>query len=61
MGFDPQLLEIIACPCCQAKLTLSKDDETLICYACELKFPIQEGIPVLMEIHAEKFEKQDNP
>jgi len=50
---DPQLLEILACPCPQhAELrtgTASDPDaEALTCSACGRSFPVTDGIPVLL-------------
>lgn len=50
---DPQLLEILACPCPDhAPLRVgSTDDPTadaLTCTACARSFPVRGGIPVLL-------------
>ncbi|GAA5217562.1 Trm112 family protein [Corallincola platygyrae] len=49
---DKKLLEIIACPCCKGKLVLTKDNQGLLCRFDKLVFPIDEGIPVLLENEA---------
>ena len=43
-----ELFDILACPVCKASLKYSKDKKNLVCDKCGLKYPIKEGIPVLM-------------
>ena len=50
---DPQLLEILACPCPQhaelrAGTASDPDAEALTCTACGRSFPVTDGIPVLL-------------
>ncbi|QIM68327.1 Trm112 family protein [Basfia succiniciproducens] len=45
---DSRLLEIIACPRCQGRLQLDKENERLICRFEHIAFPIVQGIPVLL-------------
>jgi len=47
------LLNILACPACKGKLKLLDADKGLICNPCSLKFPIREGIPVMLLDEAE--------
>jgi uncharacterized protein YbaR (Trm112 family) len=54
MALSQQLLDILACPQCKGKLTLIPDDSGLICPACRLRFPIREGIPVMLVDEAEE-------
>ena len=51
---DKELLEILACPACKTKVVLQ--GEKLVCTnsACGLKYPIREGIPVMLIEEAEK-------
>lgn len=49
---DPQLLEILRCPSCHARLTLS--GQSLDCQGCGLRYPIRDGIPVLLVDEASK-------
>jgi uncharacterized protein YbaR (Trm112 family) len=48
------LLEILACPACKGKLVLTPNEEGLACHACELLFPVRDGIPVLLVDEAVK-------
>ncbi len=42
------LFDILACPLCKADLEYTKDKKGLVCSNCEAKYPIEEGIPLLM-------------
>ena len=52
MGIDVKLLDIVACPICKSKLKLTPDKNGLICAADKLVYPIESGIPVLLEDRA---------
>jgi uncharacterized protein len=51
---DKALLNILACPACQADVV--EKDGKIVCTSaqCGLKYPIREGIPVLLVDEAEK-------
>lgn len=51
---DHRLLEIVACPVCKGKVVLDNDQQELICKFDRLAYPIQEGIPVMLEVEARK-------
>ena len=53
---DEELLKILACPACKAKVRL--ENEKIVCQnpACGLRYPIREGIPVMLINEAEKGE-----
>jgi uncharacterized protein YbaR (Trm112 family) len=51
MKKDPipkDLFAILACPICKADLNYNKDKTGLVCTKCGLKYPIKDGIPVLL-------------
>lgn len=48
MGIKPELLEILACPACHAKIELKADSSGLKCVACHRVYPIRDQIPVLI-------------
>ena len=48
---DPQLLELLACPACKAAVRL--DGERLVCTRCGRRYPIRDGIPVMLIEEAE--------
>jgi uncharacterized protein len=49
---DKKLLDILACPICKSTLRYDKAKQELICKADRLAFPIQDGIPVMLEDEA---------
>lgn len=55
-GVSQKLLDILVCPLCKAKLkSQSQEDKNfLVCNSCKLKFPVEDGIPQLLENQAEK-------
>ena len=48
---DPKLLEILACPACKTAVKL--DGERLVCIQCGRRYPIRDGIPVMLVEEAE--------
>lgn len=48
---DERLLEILVCPKCHGKLLL--EGERLVCQECGLRYPIRDGIPVMLIEEAE--------
>jgi hypothetical protein len=48
---DPELLEVLACPCPQ-HAPVAPDDPTvttkLVCQRCGTTFPVRDGIPVML-------------
>ena len=42
------LFDILACPLCKADLEYTKGKKGLLCSKCGEKYPIREGIPVLL-------------
>ncbi len=51
---DRELLEILACPQCKASVKV--EGEKIICTnpQCGLRYPIRDGIPVMLIDEAEK-------
>ncbi|NRB80003.1 MAG: Trm112 family protein [Saccharospirillaceae bacterium] len=56
---NKQLLSILACPVSKASLTLSDDETELLCTASRLAYPINDGIPVLLEEQARKIGQEE--
>jgi len=48
---DKELLEILACPACKGDVELK--DEKIVCKSCKKKYPIRDGIPVMLIDEAE--------
>jgi len=49
---NPELLEILACPACKTPVRL--DGDRLVCDACGRRYPIRDGIPVMLIDEAEQ-------
>ncbi len=51
---DDKLLDILVCPICKGPLHYRKAANELVCKPCRLAYPIQDGIPVMLEEDARK-------
>ena len=49
---DAKLLEILACPACRGDVVLK--NERIVCTKCGRKYPIKDGIPVMLVDQAER-------
>jgi uncharacterized protein len=50
---DTKLLEILACPACKGDVEYDTKNEKLICVECKRKYPVRDGIPVMLIDEAE--------
>ena len=48
MAISQDLLEILACPACKAKVELTADGKGLKCLKCHRVYPIRDDIPVML-------------
>ena len=50
MTLDKRLLDILACPKCKGDLEYGqvKSEESLTCRKCRLKYPVEEGTPIML-------------
>ena len=50
MPISPELLEILRCPQCKAKVEIDTEETRLKCVnaECSLVYPIRDGIPVMI-------------
>ena len=48
MAISQDLLEILACPACKAKVELQPDGTGLKCVQCKRVYPIRDDIPVML-------------
>ena len=48
MTLAPQLLAILVCPQCRGELEHRADVPALDCPACALRYPIRDGIPIML-------------
>jgi len=44
---DEAVLSLLVCPACHAGLTLT-NPETVVCSGCGRRYPIRDGLPVLL-------------
>ena len=49
---DQELLNILACPACKGEVELK--NERIVCRSCGRKYPIRDGIPIMLVDEAEK-------
>ncbi|MCM2356560.1 MAG: Trm112 family protein [Geobacteraceae bacterium] len=56
MALSEQLLQILVCPGCKEGVTPLEDESALLCARCGLKYPIRDGIPVMLIEEAEKLD-----
>ncbi len=48
---DPELLGILACPACKGNVAYA--EEKVICQECGRKYPVKDGIPIMLVDEAE--------
>ena len=48
MTLPPELLQILVCPKCKGELEYRVSPEALICRACRLVYPVEDGIPIML-------------
>ena len=56
---DPKLLDILVCPICKGPLAYKKPHQELICKPDRLAFPINDGIPVMLEDEARRLSPEE--
>ena len=59
MAIDTDLLKILACPKCKGDLVLLEDKSGLVCKKCNLKYRIEDDIPIMLIDEAEKIENSE--
>jgi uncharacterized protein YbaR (Trm112 family) len=48
MAISKELLEILVCPKCKEAVSLTKDEDGLVCRVCKVIYPIKDDIPVML-------------
>jgi len=43
-----ELAEILVCPACHGELEQDEEASVLVCTKCGLKYPVRDGIPVML-------------
>ena len=56
---DKKLLSILVCPVSKAPLEYDEANQELICRASGLAYPIDEGIPVMLEARARQLDTDE--
>ncbi len=54
MTLDAELLEILVCPNDRGELDYQEEAAVLVCRSCGYRYPIRDGIPVMLIDEAEK-------
>jgi uncharacterized protein YbaR (Trm112 family) len=54
MAVDKDLLEILACPNCRGEVDYDESAEIIECRQCHFRYPVRDGIPVMLVDEAEK-------
>ena len=54
MSIDAELLEILACPSCRATVEYIEAEQVIVCSGCGYRYPVRDGIPVMLIDEAEK-------
>ena len=60
MAISKDLLDILACPACKAKVELKADGSGLKCVECRRVYPIRDDIPVMLIDEAKIEGEQSN-
>lgn len=55
MRVPEQLLKILVCPKCRGELDYREADAELVCPACRLRYPVRDGIPIMLLDEAVSF------
>jgi uncharacterized protein len=53
---DPKLLELLVCPLTKGPLDLDEASEWLVSRKAKLRFPVRDGIPILLADEAQPIE-----
>ena len=48
MAISKELLEILVCPVCKARVKMTGDQRGLKCSTCHRVYPIRDDIPVML-------------
>jgi uncharacterized protein YbaR (Trm112 family) len=54
VSLDPELLEILVCPNDRGEIEVLEQEQTIVCKRCGYRYPIRDGIPVMLIDEAEK-------
>ena len=55
MALDERLLRILACPNCRGDVEYLTDEDSIVCRGeCGYRYPVRDGIPVMLVDEAER-------
>jgi uncharacterized protein YbaR (Trm112 family) len=54
MTLDAALLEILVCPNDRGDVDYHEDEQVIVCRTCGYRYPVRDGIPVMLIDEAEK-------
>jgi uncharacterized protein YbaR (Trm112 family) len=54
VSLDPELLEILVCPNDRGDIEYVEAEQTIVCSKCGYRYPVRDGIPVMLIDEAEK-------
>ena len=56
---DKKLLSMLVCPECKGKLKYDREAQELLCTFDGFAYPIQDGVPVMLESEARKMSQEE--
>jgi uncharacterized protein len=54
VSLDPELLAILVCPNDRGEIEYREAEEIIVCQTCGYRYPVRDGIPVMLIDEAEK-------
>jgi hypothetical protein len=57
MSLNAELLAILACPQCTGPVEPTEDQAWLVCRRCRVRYPVTDGIPVMLVEEARPLEE----
>jgi uncharacterized protein len=60
-GGDEEFFALIVCPKCVGPLSRNENPVGLVCEACNLFYPIEDGLPHLLLDEAQRWPLSDSP
>ena len=52
MTLPQDLLSILVCPKCKGDLEYRREEPSLVCPTCKLRYPVRDGIPIMLVAEA---------
>jgi len=60
MSLSRALLDILVCPKCKGELDYREAEEQLICPACQLAYPVENDIPIMLIDQAHTLDERNS-